>query len=529
MKRIGVLVGIAAIAVAQTAMAGVGSLSLVDASGLEYFINSDVTFSTSTMASGAASDASYTTSVAATTSSGGTTPAVLSNAFDGYNNLFVNGVVYNMNGGVTPDGACSNRQYIFADQTIGNIVVSRRVFVPDNDEFCRWINIFTNSGGANETVSVVIYSDLGSDADTVLYETSNPPAAVTTADNWAVSYEDYSGGTSPSPRLGHVFQGPNRQVGLKDIVFVSGNDTPFWEYELTLAPGETSAIMNYVTGQPSKVAARDKCQALTGLAANALACIAEAERQYIKNFDLIAPTVTMTSSVNNPTNVTPIPVTVTFSEVVIGFEVTDIVPTNATVSSFEGSGASYSFDLTPSGVGTVKADIAAGVAQDGAGNGNTEAQTFSRDFDNVGPTVAMTSTTPDPTNIITVIPVTVTFSSSVTGFDLSDITALNCELGGFSGSGNVYYFTITPLTTYGTVGADIRANVCTDLAGNPNSEATPFRRDVRPVQSCFNRVSPKGGAKASRAGVGDILMLGLAVSTLLGLGVRARRRNHRAV
>jgi len=524
MKRFGVVAAIGAMLLAQTAPAGVGSLSLVDESGLEYFVNSDVTFSTSTMASGAVSDATYTGAVAATTSGGGTTPAILTNAFDGYNNLFVNGVVYNMNGGTSPDGSCSNRQFFFADQTIGNIVVSRKVFVPDNDEFCRWINAFTNTGGATETVSVIVYSDLGSDADTVLVETSAPPAAATVSDNWAVSFESYTGSTSPSPRLGHVFQGPNRQVSLKDIDFFSGNDTPFWEYELSLAAGETCAIMNFVTGQPSKLDARTKCQELTGLAGNALACIAEAERQYIKNFDLIAPTVSMTSTVDNPTNVTPIPVTATFSEPVSGFEDSDIVATNATVDNFSGSGAAYSFDLTPLAVGTVQTDITAHAAQDGAGNGNEVAQTFSRDFDNVGPTVTMASTVPDPTNITTVIPVTVTFSSPVTGFELADITVLNAKLGGFGGTGDTYFFTITPLQIVGTVGADIHGGVCTDLAGNANLAAPAFRRDVRPAQSCFNRFLPKNGGTTAKASIGDVLVLGGAFLLLLGLGERARRR-----
>ncbi|MCL4695114.1 MAG: hypothetical protein KJ060_21705 [Candidatus Hydrogenedentes bacterium] len=522
MKRFSVVVGIAAMVLAQFATAGVGSLSLVDASGLEYFINSDITFSTSTMASGAISDASYTTSVTATTSAGGSTVAPLLNAFDGYGNMFVNGVVYNMNGGTAPDGDCSNRQFLFAPQMIGDIEVSRRVFVPDNDEFCRWINVFTNTGGTNQNVMVTIFNDLGSDTDTVLVETSTPPAAATTSDNWAVSFEDYTGGVSPSPRLGHVFQGPNRQIGITDIDFLTGNDQPFWEYTMTLAPGETCAVMNYVTGQPSKVEARVKCQQLAALQGNALACIAEADRQYIKNFDLVRPTVTIASTADNPTNLTPIPVTVTFSEAVTGFVEADVVVTNATIENFDGTGSSYSFDLVPATVGIVEADIAADVAVDGAGNGNEEAQTFSRSFDNVGPTVTMTSTVPDPTNIITVIPVTVTFSNEVTGFEVTDITPLNAELGGFSGSGNTYYFTLTPLRVSGTIGADIRANVCTDLAGNPNQAAT-FRREVRPAQSCFNRVTPKQGETA-QAGYGDSAALGLALATLLGLGLLKRHR-----
>jgi len=45
-----------------------GAISLIDAGGLKYFINTDVTFTTSSSASGAASEASYTHQIAASTS-----------------------------------------------------------------------------------------------------------------------------------------------------------------------------------------------------------------------------------------------------------------------------------------------------------------------------------------------------------------------------------------------------------------------------------------------------------------------------
>ena len=47
--------------------------ALIDDSGVEYFINTDITFSTSSSASAAMSEASYTHSVAASTANGGTT------------------------------------------------------------------------------------------------------------------------------------------------------------------------------------------------------------------------------------------------------------------------------------------------------------------------------------------------------------------------------------------------------------------------------------------------------------------------
>ena len=97
------------------------------------------------------------------------------------------------------------------------------------------------------------------------------------------------------------------------------------------------------------------------------------------DIDKTAPTVTMTSLTSDPTYDSPIAVTVQFSETVTGFDASDIVSGNGTVSNFTTvDGDTYTFDLTPSSQGLVTADIAEGVASDSAGNGNTAAIQFSR-------------------------------------------------------------------------------------------------------------------------------------------------------
>jgi hypothetical protein len=189
--------------------------------------------------------------------------------------------------------------------------------------------------------------------------------------------------------------------------------------------------------------------------------------------DKTAPDVSMSSTASDPTNTSPIAVTVTFTESVTGFTSGDVSVSNATLSNFAGSGASYSFDLTPTADGTVTADIAASVAQDAAGNNNTAATQFSRTYDTVAPDGSMSSTANDPTNAV--IPVTVTFTESVTGFTAGDITAGNGTVSNFAGSGASYSFDLTP-TADGTVTADIAASVAQDAAGNDNTAATQFSR-----------------------------------------------------
>jgi hypothetical protein len=264
---------------------GGGGASLIDASGLEFFINTDVTFTTSESASGSASDATYTQAVAASTSGGGTFTTTLSDAFDGYNGLIVNGTDYNQNGPATPNAACSNRELLFNTQTIDGLEVSRRVFVPGNDEFIRFLDVITNPTGSSISVTVSKANNLGSDSDTVVDTSSSGDANVTTADLWHTSYEDYdTNGESFDPRLGHVYRGAGAAVGLASITGADTNN-PAWAYEAySVQPGETVIFANFVTGQPNRPDAATQAARLATLPAEALQCLSAAEQAQIVNF-----------------------------------------------------------------------------------------------------------------------------------------------------------------------------------------------------------------------------------------------------
>ncbi len=260
--------------VVNAALAGTGSISLIDASGLDYLINTDTT--SGSYASGGMSEATYTAAVVGTTTGGGTQTVALSDAFDGYNNLAVNGVLYNDNG--APSMACSARQVVFNAQTVDSLSVVRKVFVPDNDEFARWLNIITNNGSSTATVNVVLVGNLGSDSSTTLDDTSSGDQFITSADNWAVT-----NGDNGDPRLGHIIQGPGACVAA-DMIVMGVGDYTAWGYDFDIAPGETAIIMNFVTGQPSIAAAAAKCQQIVALPANTLQCMSAAEVSQVVNF-----------------------------------------------------------------------------------------------------------------------------------------------------------------------------------------------------------------------------------------------------
>jgi len=294
-----------------------GSQALIDNSGVKYFINTAITFSTSSSASGAMSEASYTHAVAATTLNGGTVSSTLNDAYDGYNTLCLslnntvatcetgnaNFVIYEPSEEAESPipattectGAVSgvNRQVVFPVQTVAGLNVNmwRKVYVPDNDSYARWLNYFQNTGGSPVTLTAVIANNLGSDSNTTIVTSSSGDAAAQTSDTWVTTFQSYSGTTSSDPRLGHVFQGPGAAVQLAGINFANGDDNPFWGYTFTLQPGETKIIMNFAVVQPSKAAAAAKSTQLASVFTNGLACTTPAEQTQIANFISAVPII----------------------------------------------------------------------------------------------------------------------------------------------------------------------------------------------------------------------------------------------
>ncbi|WP_299438489.1 MBG domain-containing protein [uncultured Aquimarina sp.] len=124
---------------------------------------------------------------------------------------------------------------------------------------------------------------------------------------------------------------------------------------------------------------------------------------------------------------------------------------------------------SPNG-GTGIAITTTGYTISGTDSGNYTLTQPTLSADITGQTVAITSTEIGPTGA-NPIPVTITFSGSVTGFVEGDITVGNGTTSNFSGSGAVYTVDIIP-TAAGNVTVDVNANVAVD-GGMTGNEAAP--------------------------------------------------------
>ena len=169
----------------------------------------------------------------------------------------------------------------------------------------------------------------------------------------------------------------------------------------------------------------------------------------------------------------PFDVTVTFTEEVSGFAAGDVTVANGNAGNLRGSGAVYTVAITPDGAGDLEIGVAADVAADAAGNGNTAAASVSVAYDAAAPGVQITGA-PATVNSLAPFDVTVTFTEVVSGFDAGDVSVINGNAGNLRGSGAAYTVAITP-DGVGNLEIFVAGDVAADAAGNGNTAAASVR------------------------------------------------------
>ncbi|WP_064791763.1 DUF7933 domain-containing protein [Shewanella woodyi] len=184
--------------------------------------------------------------------------------------------------------------------------------------------------------------------------------------------------------------------------------------------------------------------------------------------DAVAPNVVITGPNGNQTS--SFVINIDFDENMSGFTVDDIVVANGTLSDFQTiNAASYTVQVDVTGETSVSIDIAAGVATDSAGNGNTQSNTYTTSYDDVQPSVMISGPSGTATTAFTA---SLNFSESVTGFTIADITVTNASLSNFVTIDAANYSVLVSPAAQANVSVDITAGVAADLFGNTNLAAS---------------------------------------------------------
>jgi ELWxxDGT repeat protein len=211
------------------------------------------------------------------------------NAFDGLNRLQVGSNSYAPNAAslVLSD---SNQTLVTPTVAMYGVTVSREVMVPmtGSQDFARTLDILTNSTGASITLPVRIVGNLGSDAATTVFATSDGDLLVEPTDLWFGT--DDADGTG-TPAIIHLLHGP---YGLQPASVNVIEDNVEWTYDLTVPAGETKRLAHFTvlgTTQAEAIAAANALVMTSGFGGEAAAFLTTDELASLANFQFnSAPT-----------------------------------------------------------------------------------------------------------------------------------------------------------------------------------------------------------------------------------------------
>jgi hypothetical protein len=104
-----------------------------------------------------------------------------------------------------------DRQLVFQTQTFPalDLQLTRKMFVPHNVAFLRWLNVVTDTGPHPVSVSLALLGLLGSGTNTRITRTSTGEPGLSSQVQWFTTARQAPEGTfSRQPKLGFVVQGP---------------------------------------------------------------------------------------------------------------------------------------------------------------------------------------------------------------------------------------------------------------------------------------------------------------------------------
>ena len=238
--------------------------------------------------------------------------------------------------------------------------------------------------------------------------------------------------------------------------------------------------------------------------------------------DVSAPTMTITSaevSDGASSNDSTLAMTFTSSEATSNFVVGDISVNGGALSSFSGSGTTYTATFTPSGGDGAKTiDVAGGAFTDSSSNNNTAATQFNWTYNSSSPTMAITSAevSDGATSNDSTLAMTFTSSEATSNFVVGDISVSGGALSSFNAtSTTVYTATFTP-SGDGAKTIDVAGGAFTDSSSNNNSAATQFNWTYDATSPTLSSSTPADDAPGVAVDANIVLTFSKAVDVQSG-------------
>jgi len=202
-----------------------------------------------------------------------------SDAYDGGLRLLINGFSYGFEANALAEDTA--RELVIGPQSFGDLRVTRKIFVPTDVAFARFLEIIDNLGPASATVGVEIQTNLGSDGGTQIVATSSGDATFTIADDYLVT-DDFDGGGDPT--VAHVVSGPNADIEPFAVSAIAGNDNTFVSFQVEVPAGERAIILHFASQSSTQAESTAGAAGLRLLEGRARDGLSTAEQLRIVNF-----------------------------------------------------------------------------------------------------------------------------------------------------------------------------------------------------------------------------------------------------
>ena len=217
--------------------------------------------------------------------------------FDGQSDAFNNGVVLYLSlpndGFVSFTGAPlanleeADREIVISQANFLGLDVRRKVYVPADGYFARYLERLHNPGTSPIVVNVLVRSNLGAVNQSRVLASSSGDQTLSAQDLWVVTDDDLITTPNGDPTLAFVLGGSGapRPLSAATLAPLTGEIRTEWQ-NVTVEPGETIVLMHFVVQQPqtADTGAITAAERLEQLPPEAIAGLSQEERDAIVNW-----------------------------------------------------------------------------------------------------------------------------------------------------------------------------------------------------------------------------------------------------
>lgn len=200
-------------------------------------------------------------------------------AYDGMFTLKINGTPFPVSSNFNLE--LVQRQVVFGPEPVAGLNVTRRVFVPFDDHWARFLEYLENPTGSSIVVNVEITGNLGSDAGTTTTGSFDGDSIYTSADRWFTTDDALDGDGDPS--LNFNLWGAGGAVA-PSAASVS-TEFPSTTFPVTVPANSTVILMHFGGQNTNRAASQAKAAFLDGLQGSVLYGISSADLAKIINWN----------------------------------------------------------------------------------------------------------------------------------------------------------------------------------------------------------------------------------------------------